>query len=87
LPTPLHLLPPPQTQPHRSPVHPLRGPPDIDGPQPALADAALEQYRLQHRDRAFHQAMAGGQYAFWEPCPRPRWVLRCGPTTGCTRAV
>lgn len=67
-------------------THPLRGPQDIDGPQPALADAALQQYRLQHGDQAFHEAMVGGQYAFWEPCPRPRWVLRCGPTTGCTRA-
>lgn len=45
-------------------IHPWIIPQDIDGPQRALADAALEQYRLQHGDRVFHQAMAGGQYAF-----------------------
>lgn len=39
-------------------------PEDIDGPRRAEADAALEQYRQQHGDRALHQAMAGGQYAY-----------------------
>lgn len=39
-------------------------PEDIDGPRRAEADAALEQYRQQHGDRAMHQAMAGGQYAY-----------------------
>jgi hypothetical protein len=39
-------------------------PREIDGPERVAADAALEQYRLAHGDRAVHQAMAGGQYAY-----------------------
>ncbi len=45
-------------------IHPWVIPEDFDGPKRAEADAALEKFRLEHGDRALHQAMAGGQYAY-----------------------
>lgn len=45
-------------------IHQWVIPEDIDGPRRAEADAALEQFRVAHGDRALHQAMAGGQYAY-----------------------
>ena len=45
-------------------IHQWVIPQAIDGPERAAADAALEQFRVQHGDRALHQAMAGGQYAY-----------------------
>jgi hypothetical protein len=47
-------------------IHQWVVPQDIDGPGRAAADAALEQFRLEHGERALHQAMAGGQYAYPE---------------------
>ena len=45
-------------------IHPWAIPEEIEGPKRVAADAALERYRLEHGDRALHQAMAGGQYAY-----------------------
>ena len=45
-------------------IHQWVIPEAIDGPQREAADAALERYRLEHGDRAFHQAMAGGQFDY-----------------------
>ena len=45
-------------------IHPWVIPQEIDGPKRAAADAALEKFRQERGDRALHQAMAGGQYAY-----------------------
>ncbi len=45
-------------------IHQWVIPEDMDGPKRAEADAALERFRLERGDRALHQAMAGGQYAY-----------------------
>ncbi len=45
-------------------IHQWVIPEDFDGPKRAQADAALEKFRQEHGERALHQAMAGGQYAY-----------------------
>ncbi len=45
-------------------IHQWVIPEQIDGPQRAQADAALERFRLERGDRALSQAMSGGQYAY-----------------------
>jgi hypothetical protein len=45
-------------------IHQWVIPEAFDGAQREAADAALEHYRVQHGDRAFSQAMSGGQFAY-----------------------
>lgn len=44
-------------------IHQWVIPEAFDGAQREAADAELEHYRLEHGDRAFSQAMSGGQFA------------------------
>lgn len=43
-------------------IHPWVIPREISGPTKEAADAALQRYRQTHGDRAYHQALAGGQF-------------------------
>ena len=45
-------------------IHQWVIPEEIEGPKREAADAALEKFRVERGDRALHQAMAGGQYAY-----------------------
>ena len=45
-------------------IHQWVIPKEFDGPKREEADAALERFRLERGERALHQAMAGGQYAY-----------------------
>ena len=45
-------------------IHQWVIPEEFEGPRRDEADAALERFRVEHGDRALHQAMAGGQYAY-----------------------
>lgn len=56
-------VPPPVNQGYAE-IHQWVIPQEIEGPGRAAADAALERFRLERGDRALHQAMAGGQYAY-----------------------